>query len=164
MKSFLVRSLLMALAFSAIFSPLAPSKAQAEDFGLGIILGDPSGLSAKMKLDHGHSVDAALAYSSGRHSGLQLHADYLWDRARSWGTTQGPLDMYYGLGARLISYEDHYHDHDSGVSFGPRGSLGLSFNINNPNVEVFGELAMVLEVVPSIGADIDAGIGARIRF
>jgi hypothetical protein len=70
--------------------------------------------------------------------------------------------MYYGLGGRLISYNDN---EDRGkISLGPRGSLGLNFNINNPNIEFFGELAMILEVVPSIAADLDAGIGARIRF
>lgn len=136
--------------------------AHAENFGLGVILGDPSGLSAKMKLDGSHSLDGALAYSTGKHHGLQFHADYLWDRARSWGTTQGPLDMYYGLGGRLISYDNDKHE--SKVSVGPRGSLGLSFNVNNPNIEIFGELALVLEVVPEMTADIDAGIGARIRF
>ncbi len=138
------------------------SVAHGEDHALGVILGDPSGLSGKMKYDGRHSIDGALAYSSGRHSGLQFHADYLWDRARSWGTTHGPIDMYYGLGGRLISYNDE--DHKAQVSVGPRGSLGLDFNINNPNIEFFGELAVVLEVVPSMTADIDAGIGARIRF
>ncbi|HEY8269587.1 MAG TPA: hypothetical protein VIG33_01760 [Pseudobdellovibrionaceae bacterium] len=136
--------------------------AHAENFGLGIILGDPTGLSAKAKLDERHAIDGALAYSSGRHSGLQLHMDYLWDRARSWGTTQGPLNMYYGLGGRLITYNDR--EDNSQISLGPRGSLGLDFNINNPNLEFFGELAMILELIPSIAADLDAGIGVRIRF
>ncbi|MGZ3745098.1 MAG: hypothetical protein ACXWRA_15000 [Pseudobdellovibrionaceae bacterium] len=139
--------------------PVAPA---AENFGLGVILGDPSGLSAKAKLNEAHSLDAALAYSSGLHNGLQLHMDYLWDRARSWGTTQGPLDMYYGLGGRLISYNDR-HD-NSQIALGPRGSLGLSFNIHNPNLELFGELALILDLVPSVDADLDAGIGVRIRF
>lgn len=141
---------------------LMTTAAYAEDFALGVILGDPSGLSGKMKLNGAHSMDGALAYSSGKHSGMQFHADYLWDRARSWSTTQGPLDMYYGLGGRLISYND---DKDkSQISIGPRGSLGLNFNINNPNIEFFGELAMILEVTPNMTADLDAGIGARIRF
>lgn len=138
------------------------SMARAENFGLGIILGDPTGLSGKMKLNEAHSLDGALAYSSGKHSGTQFHADYLWDRARTWATDQGPLHMYYGLGGRLISYNDE-HKH-SQISLGPRGSLGLSFDIHNPNIELFGELAAILELTPDISADIDAGIGARIRF
>lgn len=138
------------------------SVASAEDFAVGVILGDPTGLSGKVKLNERHSIDGALAFSSGKHSGAQIHADYIWDRARSWGTTEGPLNMYYGLGGRLISYNDDRNS--SKISIGPRGSLGLDFNINNPNIEFFGELALVLEVVPSITADLDAGIGARIRF
>lgn len=140
---------------------LMSSLAQAENYAVGVILGDPTGLSAKMKLDGSHSLDGALAYASGHHSGTEFHATYLWDRARSWGTTEGPLDMYYGLGGRLVSYTSN---DESKISVGPRGSIGLNFNINNPNIEIFGELAMVLELTPSIGADLDAGIGARIRF
>ncbi|WP_413291119.1 hypothetical protein [Bdellovibrio sp. HCB337] len=141
---------------------LFTSLAHAEDFGVGIILGDPTGLSAKMKLDGSHSLDGALAFSSGKRTGAQFHADYLWDRARSWGTTQGPLDMYYGLGGRLVSYEDD--DDKSKLSIGPRGSIGLNFNINNPNIEFFGEVAAILEIAPSMAADLDVGVGARVRF
>jgi hypothetical protein len=141
---------------------LSGSFANAEDFAVGIVLGDPTGLSAKVKMDGAHSVDGALAYSSGKHSGTHFHGDYLWDRARSWQTDKGPLNMYYGLGGRLNSYNDD--DRRAQVSLGPRASIGLNFDIHNPNLELFGELAMILEVTPSIAADIDAGVGARIRF
>ncbi len=151
---------LLSILFTALI--LTTTVAHAENYALGVILGDPSGLSGKMKYDNSHSIDGALAYSTGRHSGMQFHSDYLWDRARSWETTQGPLNMYYGLGGRLISYND---DHDNAkISLGARGSLGLDFNINNPNIELFGELALILDVAPSMAADLDAGIGARIRF
>jgi hypothetical protein len=144
------------------FLILSVSVAKAEDFAVGIVLGDPTGLSGKVKMDGAHSVDGALAYSSGKHSGTHFHADYLWDRARSWETDKGPLYMFYGIGGRLNSYNDN--DHRSQVSLGPRGSIGLNFDIHNPNLELFGELAMILEVTPSITADIDAGVGVRIRF
>jgi len=158
MKMLTILSLLV-LSFSWA---QAANHSADDDYAVGVILGDPTGLSAKMKLNNEHSLDGALAYSSGRHHGTQIHSDYLWDRARSWETTQGPLYMYYGLGGRLISYTDK--DDHSQISLGPRGSLGLDFNIFNPNIELFGELALILEVVPSITADVDAGIGARIRF
>ena len=69
--------------------------------------------------------------------------------------------MYYGIGGRIISYDD---TKKSVVALGPRGSLGLNYDFFNPNVEIFGELALVLEVAPSVDADIDFGVGARIRF
>jgi hypothetical protein len=164
MKSFTAAMVFATLAgVSALLLTSPVQAATSEPFGLGVILGDPSGLSAKLKMDQAHSVDGALAYSSGRRSGLQLHADYLWDHARSWGTTEGPLDMYYGLGGRIITYDENYN-HKGLISLGPRGSIGLSFNINNPNLEFFGELAAILEIAPSVGVDLDAGIGARIRF
>jgi hypothetical protein len=153
---------LLTLTTMGMGSAALAAQTEADTFGLGFILGDPTGLSGKMKMDQRHSVDAALAYSSGRRNGLQLHGDYLWDRARSWGTTEGPIDMYYGLGGRFISYTNS--DHKDEMSIGPRGSIGVAFNVNNPDLELFGELAAILEIAPSVGVDIDAGIGARIRF
>ena len=135
--------------------------ARAEDFGVGVILGDPTGLSVKMKLDDVNAIDGALAYSSGRYSGLQFHGDYLWNNARSWHTEQGPLSMFYGLGGRVISYRK---DDTNEVSVGPRGSIGAQLNISNPNLEIFGELALVLDLAPRMAADLDAGVGVRIRF
>lgn len=134
-----------------------------EQFAIGVILGDPTGLSGRAKFDGEHSVDAAIAGSTGRWPGLHLHADYLWDRAHAWETTQGPLFMYYGLGGRIISI----HDDDSNngkLSAGPRGSLGILYNFNNPNLELFGEGALILDIVPEIDVDLDIGIGLRIRF
>ena len=135
--------------------------ARAEDYAVGVILGDPTGLSVKMKLDDTNAVDGALAYSTGRYSGLQFHGDYLWDNARSWHTEQGPLAMYYGLGGRIVSYKK---DDVNEVSVGPRGSIGAHLNISNPNLEIFGELALILDVAPRMAADVDAGVGLRIRF
>jgi hypothetical protein len=162
LKSFLKLTAVTLLTTATISTAQAQT---SEMFGLGVILGDPSGLSGKMKWDAAHSVDMALAYSSGRRNGLQLHADYLWDRARTWGTTEGPIDMYYGLGGRIITYNNRHDNRDESlISIGPRGSIGVNFNINNPNLEFFGELAAILELAPSVGVDLDAGIGCRIRF
>ena len=49
----------------------------AGPFGLGLVIGDPTGLSMNYRLSSDRSVDAALAWNFGRWSGFEMHADYL---------------------------------------------------------------------------------------
>ncbi|UOF02223.1 hypothetical protein [Bdellovibrio reynosensis] len=135
--------------------------AQAE-VAVGAVLGDPTGLSARTAIDGQHSVDGALAYNSGTYSGLHLHLTYLRDRARTFATTEGPIELYYGLGLRLISVDKGKYDGDTAL--GPRAPLGLVYHFKNPNVEVFGEIALALDVVPRTDVDLDVGVGVRLRF
>lgn len=146
----------------AVFLIGVVSSAQAE-VALGVVLGDPTGFSGRFSLDKSHSVSTALAFSSRRHERLHFNLNYLWDNARVFATSGGgPLGMYYGLGARLIAIDGGRHDGE--VAFAPRAPLGLLYKFTNPNLEVFAELAVNLEVVPEMDVDLDAGIGVRIRF
>lgn len=129
---------------------------------LGVVIGDPTGLSGRMGLDGQHSFEGALASSSGTYDGLHIHGTYLWDHARSFATHQGPIDLYYGLGLRLISIRHGKYDGDTAI--GPRAPLGLIYNFHNPNLELFGELALALDITPKTDVDLDIGIGLRIRF
>jgi len=144
-----------------IFALLVPFKVFASN-AVGVIVGDPSGLSARFALDNEHSIDGALAYATGANSGFHIHGTYLWDRARTFPTDQDPIEMYYGLGARIISIDKGKYDGD--VSFGPRAPIGLLYNFTNPNLEVFGEIAAVLDLTPKMTVDLDVGVGVRVRF
>lgn len=132
------------------------------DSAVGVVVGDPTGVSGRLGLDGKHSLEGALAYSSGHYEGLHIHATYLWDRARSFGTTEGPIEMYYGLGVRIITIQDGKYDGD--VAVGPRAPLGLLYNFNNPNLEIFGEVSAALDLAPKTDVDLDVGIGVRVRF
>lgn len=137
--------------------------AKAEN-ALGVILGGPTGLSARTDLGGKYSADFALAYSRHWYSGLYFHATYLNTQARSFYAqgSSNPINLYYGLGVRLISIDRGYHDGE--VAVGPRIPLGLLYKINNPNIEFFGELSMALDLVPDTDVDLDIGIGLRVRF
>lgn len=132
------------------------------DVALGAVLGDPSGLSARVGIDGQHSAEGALAYNSGTNSGLHFHLTYLRDNARSFATKEGPIELFYGLGFRLVSVDKGKYDGDT--LFGPRAPLGLLYSFKDPQVEVFGEIAMTLDVVPRTDIDLDVGIGLRIKF
>lgn len=129
---------------------------------IGVVIGDPTGISGRLGLDGQHSFEGALAFSSSKYEGLHIHGTYLWDRARTFATQEGPINLYYGLGARLISIRDGKYDGDTAI--GARAPLGLLYNFNNPDLEIFGEVSLALDLTPKIDVDLDLGIGVRIRF
>lgn len=150
-------SLLLAVAF------LFCAKVQAiENVSLGAVIGDPTGISMLMMTGKNEGFDGALSYSSGGRSGTQIHGDYLIIGKDAIVAGDTDLDVYYGIGARLITISS---GKDSGkVAFGPRAPIGLIHRMQDPRVEFFGEIALILDVTPSTSADFDLGVGIRYRF
>ncbi|MGE5085943.1 MAG: hypothetical protein ACM3MG_06540 [Bacillota bacterium] len=149
-------------AMTLTLTILIANSAHAEN-ALGIVIGDPTGLSGRFNMDAEHSLEGALAITSEHYHGLHLHGTYLWDQARTFHLQNShPVYMYYGLGARIISIDRG--DHDGDIALAARAPIGLLIKINNPNLEFFGELAAALNVTPNVNADLDVGIGCRIRF
>ncbi len=140
----------------------AASFAQAET-AVGLMVGDPTGFTGRMSLNDHNSIDGAVAVSGGTYRGLQLHSTFLFDKFQSWEMAkEGPMNLYLGIGARMIFINDGKYDGD--VAFGPRAPVGMTYMWSDPKVEFFAEAALVLDVSPKVDADIDIGVGARFRF
>lgn len=131
-------------------------------FGFGLVLGDPTGVSANYYLSSQRSIDAALAWSFGADPGFQIHGDYLWHREGIIRDPKVSFDLHYGVGGRLMSLRDEKVK--DRTRFGVRLPVGLSTNFNQRALEVFGELALAMNLVPSTSADLDFGVGARVYF
>lgn len=153
MKLFFVVVLLLALL------GLQPARA---DNALGVVLGDPTGISGRFSVSPANSFEMAVAYSSSHYEGLHIHGTYLWDNARNFRTSASPLEMYYGLGVRLITINKG--ERDGSTAVGPRAPIGLLYKINNPNLEFFGEVSATVDITPKTDVDLDIGIGVRVRF
>ncbi len=69
------RSLVLLIFLAAVLPGLL--SAQEKDFGVGAILGEPTGVSLKKWLGARTAIDGALAWSFANESGFHLHADYL---------------------------------------------------------------------------------------
>jgi hypothetical protein len=135
-----------------------------QGFQLGVIVGAPTGFSAKFNLENNRAIDLAIAHSPANDINLVFHTDYLIDNARSFniGAPQ-PLQLYYGVGLRVAFYEHNKHK-DEDLKLGIRGPIGVSYSITNPNLQFFGELAIVLNAIPDTDVDLDGGIGVRYMF
>ncbi len=133
-----------------------------DEFGVGAVLGSPTGASAHMRLDGGHTLAGALAYNFARFPGLNIAVDYLWDNTYEFNTKSIQWDVYYGVGGRIIAIQSG--DDKNKTALGVRAPIGVSHIIRDPHMMVFGEIAPVLNLVPSSDLGFDLGIGFRILF
>jgi len=136
-------------------------------FGLGLILGEPTGISARYYLGD-QAIQAAVgsAFVGG---GLQVHADYVWHPWVLEKRDSFALVAYVGPGARLIQY-DAGRDAADYFALGVRAVGGLVFDFAEVPLDAFVEVAGVLEYRFSdtdnggAGVALNAGAGARYYF
>ena len=124
-------------------------------FGIGIILGAPTGLSLKYWLDRRHAIDAAVAWDLSD-SDFHVHASYL----HHW-LDHLPWSPYIGLGGR---FRRRASKNDSDTTLGPRVPGGISHFFVSAPVEIFAEAAFIFDLTPRSKADVDLGIGLRVYF
>ncbi len=128
---------------------------QDEGFGLGLILGQPTGLSAKIWTGEHTAIDAAMAWSFADTGFLRVHADML-GHTFSIDVDQGQLPIYFGLGAKLVF--------SSNLEVGVRIPVGISYLFDSAPIDVFVEVVPGLNLIPATTFFIEGGIGARYFF
>ena len=193
----MVKRIYYALIFSALLSPAV--FAGGRNFGIGLVVGEPTGLTAKYwtsqttafdlglgwgwgysgydRYGYGYTDDRcydpgfynthpgfcdARSYADGRYSrydarGFHIHGDYLF---HNFNLIKGreKIPLYYGPG---LSYEYWYR---GSAQFGIRGVGGIAWLPRNAPLDVFFELAPVLELFPGTWVDMNAGLGIRFYF
>lgn len=133
-------------------------KCQDRGYGLGIMLGEPSGLNAKYWLDSKKALDFGLAYSFVTGNGtMAIHCDYVFHN-NDLIDASVKVPVYYGFGARVrIGSNDN-------SSFGARGVLGILYQLQTEPVDIFAEAAPVFNLFPKTTLHLDIAIGARYFF
>ena len=119
------------------------SYGQDKGFGIGVMIGEPTGLSAKYWLNDVNALDFGLAYSFvRRNSAVSLHADYLY-HAFDIIKSNYRIPIYYGFGARLrlVSGDDN--------ALGARGVIGVAWLSDRAPFDVFLEVVPVFNLFPS---------------
>jgi hypothetical protein len=179
MKRTLLTTLTAVLLLAVVGSAArATEVGYSRTFGLGIELGDPTGLSAKLWVGRTNALDFGFGfwtYGNGTcyvdqngnticgsfgHDGGTFNMDYLWQSNIIRGTAQ--LDWHVGGGGRLVWWGGCQ---SNCVAVAARAPIGLDLMFNNPSfMEIFFEIAPAFWLVPNIDFGIDGGIGARFYF
>lgn len=152
LKDFLKISLLLALIFGGgSFINNSYAQSRPGNTELGVILGEPTGISIQAWQSGSTAIDGAVAWSFGRHDHVHVHADYL--KHNPLDVNQGSLTFYYGIGARAILADD--------ARFGARIPIGLHYIIPDTRLALFVEVAPLFDLIPETDFDMNGGIGIR---
>lgn len=142
---------------------VSESSAQQRRFGLGVVIGEPTGISMKLWRSSTRAITAGLGWSISQNqndvqkSRFNLHVDLV---RHSFNAISSPerIPVYYGLGAGLAGGSD------SEGSLALRTVLGIAWQPAQTPIDVFLEVAPSLEVVPTTTFYLNAGLGMRYFF
>ena len=126
--------------------------------GAGLVIGEPTGPTLKYFLNDIVAVDATMGWSLRNDRNIYVNADILWHDYDLIQPARGRASVYVGVGPSL----EFRHNDDN--RFGVRGPIGVSYLLDNTPVDVFMEIAPVLDFSPGLRGDFNAGIGVRYWF
>jgi hypothetical protein len=163
------KSVFIGLIIGILLILATPIAAQDKGVGIGLVLGEPTGLSAKLWTTRTNAFDFGLGlaiggdrisrndyYYNGK-SRLHFHMDYLWHSFSAINSTER-FPLYYGIGGRYNSGGGY------DGSLGVRGVFGIAWLPRGTPIDIFLELVPVFQITPSTGFGIDAGLGIRFFF
>jgi hypothetical protein len=146
------RTLLTILALAALLAPALGYAQSSGGTGIGVVLGEPTGVTARF-MSGGNNFQVHAAWSFSGDAAVQLNGDYL----RSGRLDTDPMmPFYFGLGARVKFADD--------AVLGIRIPLGVSHFFKSDPFEVFAELVPILDLVPDTEFDFNGAVGIRYFF
>jgi len=137
-----------------------PRAARAEAIGIGLFLGEPSGLDLKIGLGRRSALDIVIGQSSFRDSRTDyLHLTYLLTPFVANGRSV-LVPLRIGIGAAAIGVVD------DNAHVAVRMPLEIGFRFRRTPLEIYGEVALkgVFVEEDFITFDVDGGLGVRFYF
>lgn len=145
------------LLFALGIGIAGPLYSQSENIvGAGLVIGEPTGITAKVWLEEGFAWDAAIAWSFVGDSSLYIHTNGLY-HFRVLDTSGGNFLTPYVGGGLSFRFEDD-------LNMGLRIPFGVSWLLDEVPVEVFAEIAPGVGLIPETDFELGAGLGARFYF
>jgi hypothetical protein len=152
------RLLIVAVLLLIVVPQFAAAGSNKSGFGLGIIVGEPTGIDAKYWLGSDSALQGAVAWSTSSNSSLHLHLDYIVHKWNIIDVSSGSMPLYFGVGGRVKFRDDE--DDDIGI----RVPIGLSYMFANDPFDLFLEIVPILDLSPDTDFGFNAAIGGRWFF
>ena len=150
-----MKKLAVIIILAAVLLPCTLT-AKDKNFGLGIILGEPTGISLKKWFGGTTAIDCAVAWAFGGENSFHLHADYLIHKINLFNVESGTLPLYYGIGIRFKAEQK--------TRLGIRIPVGLCYIFEEAPIDIFLELGPILDIAPDMRFGFTGSIGARYYF
>jgi hypothetical protein len=145
----------------------------SRDWGLGLLLGSPSGISAKKFIRGGANALEAVVGWSLLEGQLQVRADYLWEfpgmiEHPLWRTSFGAGGVLFAGGSESVTVKGQGGKGNIKVSANKPlvlGALGVAAISFNPGRwEIYLEGTPILSITPGVGFGVGFGLGGRYYF
>jgi hypothetical protein len=160
-----VRFVQFALIIVVMIAATCSARTQGK-FGVGVIIGEPTGVAWKYRISGVNALDGAIGLSPGDR--VRFHVDYLWEKH---SFEEEHLLLHYGAGAVVGAGGSQYLGFGRGdtyvlvqkdLGFAVRGVVGLTYEIPRSPFDAFLEIAPLLILTPDSGMGIDAAVGVRV--
>jgi hypothetical protein len=150
------RTSILVAATIVIWMITSTASAQERKFGLGVVLGEPTGVSAKLWLGQTSAIDGVVAWSFANNPSVTFHADYLFHFFDVFSLKEGRLPLYVGIGGTISIAPE--------PDFGVRFPVGVTYLFDTAPLDVFLEVAPIFLFFPATTFDFSGGIGIRFYF
>lgn len=144
------------LAITITLATFEMSVAQQDGPGLGIVVGEPTGISFKYFLTQTTAFDAAVAWSFYHEGSFYIHADYLKHYFDLIQVEEGKMPLYWGIGGKVILSNESI--------LGAHVPLGIAYMFESAPLDIFLEIRPGLNLLPATRFDMSGGIGVRYYF
>ncbi len=154
MKKILFFSMVLLLVARSTQAQVSRSEINPR-FEIGVVIGEPTGISAKYWLTRHDAIDASAAWSFSDGGNFDLYVDYL-RHFFHFGYDAGELPLFFGLGAAALLGDDS--------SMKIRVSLGAEFLFARAPLSLILIVAPTVELVPDTELGMNAGIQVHLVF
>jgi hypothetical protein len=133
----------------------APGKARA-DVGLGLFVGEPTGLDLKLDLQRRSALDLVLGFSTFRDGRADYgHLTYLLTPVIGHGRSVW-VPLRLGIGVAVFD--------TTNTNVAVRAPLEIGLMFRSAPLELYGEIALFVPFVRNVDAELQGGIGLRFYF
>jgi len=160
MKINVLFSIVLTVLLGIAAVPVKAEEAAMPDkrFGVGVMLGEPTGASFKGWLSDVSAIDALLGVSLAEDGDFTLQTDYLYHFNDLAELDENHLAFYVGGGPRYVA-RDHKDD-----LFGIRTVGGVSYTFDDAPLDIFFEAGPVFDLTPHGEVRYTVGVGVRFWF
>ncbi|MBN2754645.1 MAG: hypothetical protein JXR81_07240 [Candidatus Goldbacteria bacterium] len=130
--------------------------ASKKGIGLGIVLGNPTGISVKNFLDKNSAVDFMVNWDFYS-AGLGVHAQYLIHKYDVFKIKEGRLPFYFGIGGFAGLW-------NGGMWAGAQVPVGLAYEFAGDPIDIFLEVRPGILLFPGMHPNVSGGLGIRYWF
>jgi hypothetical protein len=147
---------LLFIFLSTAFLSSATLSAQSSGFGLGVMVGEPTGISFKNWTGSNTAISGGATWSFSGQDAIHLHADFIKHQFGDIKVENGQLPWYFGLGARVALQDES--------KVGARVPVGLNYMVSDAPLDIFVEIVPMLNLLPDVEFEAGGSLGVRYYF